>query len=886
MSAIILHPLNPTPTISSLPQPILNSKPPKISLKPKTPHLYTSKLPIFPPKIPTLPIKNPPLSDFDTPHLTNFTDLLQYSVQENDIYLARAVHALLVKVGLEGGTRLWNALLVACLKLGFNGYAYKVFDNMCCPDVVSYTTLVSGFAKSGWENDAVQLFVDMRSLGVEANEYSYVGILSACIRLGSLSLGSQVHGLVVKLGYLDCVYVSNALLGLYGKCDCLYSVLSLFNEVPRRDIATWNTVLSSVVKDFMYEQSFELFRRMSRIDSFRVDHFTLSTLLVACSGSLALMNGREIHAYALKSGLLTRLSVGNALIHFYSNCGNVSSVVALFEGMRVKDVITWTQVMMAYMTFGFVDEAVESFNRMPEKNSVSCNALLAGLCQNGRGTMALNIFLKMVEKGMELTDFTLTSAVNACGLLREKRTSEMIQGFVIKVGYGSNDCIESALVDMSTRCGRMSDAEKMFRRRPLNQSSSIIWTSMICGYARNGQPYESISLFCQGYSEGTMAVDEILSAAALGVCGTLGSPVCGGQIHCHAIKSGFLSDTVVENAIMSMYCKCGDMKKASTVFKAMHTHDLVSWNGLMAGYILHRQGNLVLTAWEEMQKAGVPPDSTTFLLILSAHKYTSSNLVDHCRKLFLSMKDVYGIEPSSEHYAIFVGVLGFWGHLKEAEEVSVRMPIKPEPSVWRALLDSCRIHMNTDIGKRAAEQILSLEPQDPSTYILVSNLYSASGRWHCSDMIKEKMREKGFRKLPVQSWIFHQNRAHFFFARDKSHPQSKDIYKGLEILILECLKAGYVPDTSFVLHEVEEYQKKDFLFYHSAKLAVTYGLLMTKPEKKIRVMKNVILCGDCHTFFKYMSVVTKREIHVRDSSGFHCFSNGQCSCKDYPAKLC
>lgn len=883
MSTIILHPLNPTPTISSLPQPILTSKPPNISLKPKTPHFFTSKNHIFPPKIQTLPIKNQSLSDSKPTLFTNFNfnHLLQVSVQENDIFLARAVHALLVKLGLKGDTRLWNALLVACLKLGFNDYAYKVFDCMCCPDVVSFTSLVSGFAKSGWEYKAVEIFVDMISLGVEANEYSYVGILSACIRLGSLSLGSQVHGLVVKLGYLDSVYVSNALLGLYGKCGGLDSVLSLFDEVPRRDIATWNTVLSSVVKEFMYEKTFELFRCMSRIDSFRVDHFTLSTLLVACSGSLASLNGREIHAYALKSGLLTRLSVGNALIRFYSKCGNVSSVEALFDSMHLKDVITWTEVMMAYMAFGLVDKAIETFNRMPEKNSVSCNAMLAGLCQNGRGTMALNMFSKMVEKGVELTDFTLTSVINACGLLTEKRTSEMIQGFVIKVGYGSNDCIESALVDMCTRCGRMSDAEKMFRSHPLNQSSAVIWTSMICGYARNGQPYESISLFCLGYSEGTMAVDEVLSAAVLGVCGTLGSPVFGGQIHCHAIKSGFLSNSVVENAIMSMYCKCGNMKKATTVFKAMQTRDLVSWNGLMAGYILHNQGDLTLTAWEEMQQAGVPPDSTTFLLILSAYKYTSSNLVYDCRKLFSSMNAVYGIEPASEHYATFVGVLGFWGHVEEAEEVAIRMPIKPEPSVWRALLDSCKIHMKTDIGKRAAKQILSLEPQDPSTYILMSNLFSASGRWHCSEMIKEKMREKGFHKRPVQSWIFHQDRAHFFFARDKLHSQSKDINKGLEILVLECLKAGYVPDTSFVLHEVEEYQKKDFLFYHSAKLAVAYGLLVTEPEKTIRVMKNVILCGDCHTFFKYVSLVTKREIHVRDSSGFHCFWNGQCSCKDY-----
>lgn len=812
--------------------------------------------------------------------MSEYGNLLHIAVRYKDIELAGAVHASVLKLEQED-ILLWNTLLAAYLKLGCMNFAQKVFDSISCPDVVSYTTLISGFAKSNREHEAMELFVDMTSSGLKPNEYSFVAILSACIRLSSLKLGSQAHALIIKMGYLGCIYVCNALMGLYGKCGCLDVVLNLFDEMSQRDIVTWNTVISSVVKEFMYEKSFELFRYMLRIDGFRVDHFTLSTLLAACSGSLASMNGRELHAYSLKCGFGTNLSVSNALIQFYTKCGSVKYVKALFERMPLKDVITWTEIITAYMAFGLVDQAVNIFDRMPEKTGVLYNALLAGYCQNGRGSKALSLFCTMVEERMELTDFTLTSVVHACGLIRDKKTSEMLQGFVIKVDFGSNDCIEAALLDMFTRCGRMNDAEKMFCNWPLNQNSSIIWTTMICGYARNGLPVESLSLFCLGHSEGSMAVDEVVTAAVLGVCGTLGSQVIGEQIHCHAQKSGFLSDTVVANAIMSMYCKCGNMKEATKVFKIMQSHDLVSWNGLMAGHILHRQGDETLAVWARMEKAGVQPDSITFLLILSAYRCTNSNLLNRCRKLFLSMKTTYRTEPASEHYATFVGVLGYWGLLEEAEQLISMMPFKPEPSVWRALLDSCRIRLNTAIGKRAAKQILAMEPQDPSTYILVSNLFSASGRWNCSEIIRGKMREKGLLKHPGRSWIFHQNQAHLFYARDKSHSQSKDINRGLEILILECLKAGYVPDTSFVLHEVEEHQKKDFLFYHSAKLAVTYGLLKTRPGKPIRVMKNILLCGDCHIFFKYVSVVTKREIHVRDSSGFHCFLNGQCSCKNY-----
>lgn len=323
------------------------------------------------------------------------------------------------------------------------------------------------------------------------------------------------------------------------------------------------------------------------------------------------------------------------------------------------------------------------------------------------------------------------------------------------------------------------------------------------------------------------------------------------------------------------------MEDGVKLFNMMPTHDIVSWNGLLAGYLLHRQGDEALAFWSKMERTGIKPDKITFVLIISAYRHTNSNLVDNCRSLFLSMNTVYGIEPTSEHFASFIAVLGYWGLLDEAEEIICKMPFEPEVSVWRALLDSCRLRMNTTVGKRVVKRILAMEPKDPSSYILVSNLYSASGRWHCSEMVRDKMRKKGFRKHPGQSWIIHNKKIHPFYARDKSHPQAKDIYSGLEILILECLKAGYVPDTSFVLQEVEEHQKKDFLYYHSAKLAATYGLLTSKPGKPVRIVKNILLCGDCHTFLKYMSIVTGRAIYARDSSGVHYFSSGQCSCKDY-----
>lgn len=818
-----------------------------------------------------------PSSKTELPN-NDYSHLLLLAARYGGVELAKAVHASVFK--LEEDTYLSNALIVAYLKLGRSDFAHRVFKNMPSPDVVSYTALISDFAKSNRENEAIGLFLEMTGSGIEPNEYSFVALLTACIRLLDLELGLQVHAFVLKLDFLDSTYVVNALMGLYSNCGCLNFVIELFYDMPVRDIVSWNTVISSLVKKGMYDGAFESFRDMLRIDGFKVDFFTISSLLAAAAGRSGMTQGREIHAYAIKLRFESNLSVNNALIGFYTKCGSIDDVTLLFERMPEKDVFTWTEMITAYMEFGLVDLAVETFDLMPDRTCESYNALLAGYCRNNEGLRALNLFCNMVEEGIELNDFTLTSAINACGSVMQKSTSEQIHAFSLKFGCWRNSRVEAALLDMCTWCERMADAEDIFLRWPKDQERTIVLTAMICGYARNRQLDQAISLFCQGQSEESFVLDEVAATTILSICGLLGFHKFGEQLHCFSIKYGLLSDTKMANATISMYTKCGQMEAAIKVFDAMLVHDTVSWNSLLAGHVLHRQGDEALAVWMKMESLGVQPDSVTCLFIISAYRYTSSDLIDCCRRFFSSMELRYRIKPTSEHYANLVGVLGHWGLLEEAEAIILKMPFVPKAAAWRALLDSCRIHQNAAIGKRVVKEILHMEPQDPSMFILKSNLYSASGRWHCSDNVREKMREKGFRKFPGQSWIIHQNRIHSFFARDTSHPQSKDIGSGLQILLLECLKAGYAPDTSFVLHEAEEHQKKDFLFYHSAKLAITFGLLMTKPGKPVRIFKNILLCGDCHTFFKNVSVVTKREIYVRDSSGFHCFSNGKCSCKD------
>ncbi|KAK9723950.1 hypothetical protein RND81_05G036500 [Saponaria officinalis] len=820
-----------------------------------------------------------PFSSEDAQNLYNKCFyLLKFSARYGDVELAKAVHSLVLK--LDEDNYLSNTLITAYMNLGLLSDAYTVFTRLSFPDVVSYTAVISGLAKFGYEYEAIELFFRMRDRGIEPNEFTFVAFLTACSRICELNLGVQVHSLVVKLGFVYCTYVVNALMSLYSKSGCLDDALQLFDEMSERDIASWNTVISGAVSGLMFDRAFELFRDIARFDGFRLNQFTLSSLISACTGCSAGVLGREIHAYVLKVGFDRQLSVSNALIAFYKKCGVVKDVEVVFERMPIKNVISWTGMVTAYMEFGMVTAAMDMFDNMPERNAVSFNTVLTGLCKNGEGLEALSLFDKMINDGVELTEHTVTSIIKACSLLEEKNISEQLHCFVIKFGFKSNSRIEAALLDMCTRCRRMADAELLYDQSQFDQNKSINWTSLICGYARNAQPEEAIALFQWGHSEEAMAVDEIVMTSVLGICGTLGFYELGEQMHGYVLKTGLFRNVGLGNALISMYAKCGYVEDACKLFSYLPVHDVVSWNCLIAGYLLQRQGDEVLAVWSRMKTEFIRPDSVTFVLVISSYRYTTSRILDDCRKLFFSMNSMYGIEPTSDHYASLVSVLGYWGFLEEAEDIITKMPYEPKASVWRALLHSCQIHSDTIVGKSIVKHILAMKPQDASTYILISNLLSASGRWHYSEFVREEMRKKGIQKHPANSWIIHQSQVHSFYTRDRSHSESKDICRGLEILIKECLKAGYVPDTSFVLHEIEEQQKTDFLFYHSAKLAVTYGLLTTKPGKPIRVTKNVLLCGDCHNFFKYVSKITRREICLRDTSGFHYFSHGTCSCNN------
>ncbi|CAN1129114.1 Pentatricopeptide repeat-containing protein At3g22690 [Linum perenne] len=273
-----------------------------------------------------------------------------------------------------------------------------------------------------------------------------------------------------------------------------------------------------------------------------------------------------------------------------------------------------------------------------------------------------------------------------------------------------------------------------------------------------------------------------------------------------------------------------------------------------------------------MLRQGIKPDGVVFVNLLTALSH--GGLVEEGWQLFRSMQDSFGIEAQVVHYGCMVDLLGRAGFLAEAVNFIKGMPVEPNVVVWSSLLAACRMHKNVKIAKYAAEKITLLDPERPGVHVLLSNIYASAGQWNDVAKVRLQMKEQGVQKDPGSSSIQIDGEVYEFTSGTDSRPEMNQIESMLEEMNCRLTDAG-------VLLDVDEAEKQYLLSRHSEKLAMAFSLINTTTTMPIRVMKNLRICSDCHSFAKLVSRVYDREVIIRDNNRFHFFRQGSCSCGDY-----
>ncbi|KAK6789826.1 hypothetical protein RDI58_013626 [Solanum bulbocastanum] len=372
--------------------------------------------------------------------------------------------------------------------------------------------------------------------------------------------------------------------------------------------------------------------------------------------------------------------------------------------------------------------------------------MITSYAQNCLDSAAISAYIQMQKEGLEPDEFTIGSILASSESLV---IVEIILGVVLKKALILKIEVSNALLSAFCKHGEMKQAYQVFH--DMFPRNMISWNTLISGCHLNGLPMGCLHLFSEIVSECLMPNPFTLSII-LSVCASISALQQGKEIHNYILKSGFISEISLGNALITLYAKCGLLHWSLKVFQIMTQKDIVSWNSIITAYAQHGKGKEAVHCFEMMQElGGVKPDNTTFNAVLSACSH--SGLIDKGIEVFTSMVHTYGIEPTADHFSCLVDLLGRAGYLDEAEKLVKDRHVDVDSTVWWTLFSSCAAYGNVRLGRIAAGFLLETEKNNPTVYVLLSNIYASAENWEDSANVRKLMNKCGVLKQPGSSWI-------------------------------------------------------------------------------------------------------------------------------------
>ncbi|MBA0847383.1 hypothetical protein Goshw_017112 [Gossypium schwendimanii] len=686
-----------------------------------------------------------------------------------EVRLGKAIHGYCLRNGLfDLDVHVGTALISFYLSFFDVRASHLVFDLMAIRNTVCWNAMIMGYFDVGESSKALRLFEQMLMDGVEFDSVTVLALIQASAEFGSLELGDQIHQMAIKCSYSNDLFIVNALINMYAEIGCLKSACKLFDGIPTRDVALWNSMISVYIDYSYYGEAISLFIKM-RTEGNKEDERTTVLMLSLCAESAdALRKGRSLHAHACKTGMGMDINIGNAILNMYAEQNCMDSVRKVFGQMSNVDVISY-------------------------------NTLILVLARNNLGIEAWETFGIMRESDVKPNSYTIISILAACKDETCLNIGRSLHGFVIKQGIEVNAPLKTALTDMYINCGDETTAMNLFESS--HGRDLISWNALISTYVKNNQAHEAFLVFSRMVSEvepNSVTIINILSS-----CTHLAHLPQGRCLHSYMIRreSSLGRNLSLQNAFITMYARCGSMRNAEKIFETLTRRNIISWNAIITGYGMHGRGYDAILAFSQMLEDGFQPNEVTFISILSACSH--SGMIEEGLQLFDSMVHDFNITPQLAHYGCVVDLLGRAGRLDKAREFIESMPIKPDASIWRSLLSAYRDHCYTKDAKAIFEKVVELDPMNPGNYVLLCNVYAAAGLWPEVSEMRRHLRAKGLRKPPGISWIIVRSQIHSFAAGDRSHPMADKIYANLNSLLQSIKEIGYVPDLRWILHDDE-----------------------------------------------------------------------------------
>ncbi|KAI3848804.1 hypothetical protein MKX03_017852 [Papaver bracteatum] len=549
--------------------------------------------------------------------------------------------------------------------------------------------------------------------------YNTESTISFCLKISKTQNQlKQTHARLLKTAIHSNHHLHHLLIQLLRLPSKSFSYArKVFDQIPKyeKTESIWTSLIRAHTLCDEFKWAVLIYRRMHDMGVL-ASGFTFSSVLNACARIPAVHEGKMIHARVVESGFMVSKVIGTTLVDMYGKCGLIEDARRVFDEMVDRDVVAWTAMVSGYTKMGLMREARALFDVMEDRNVVSWTSMVAGYANLGEINDAIALYDQMPVMN------TITWIA-------------MIAGFLGNV--------EDWFL------GNVLGAEKVFDEIVVKDESS--WGAMIACYSHNGYLKEAIEMY-KRMRELNVKANEVAMVGVISACTQLGDVEMAHSLAEHVEEGSCGRTLILSNALIHMYAKCASIDQALLEFNKMREGDVITYGALITALADHGRPQEALELFSKMRKEGVKPNKVTFLGVLNACSY--AGLVEQGYKYFKLMTTTFKIEPSTEHIACMVDLLGRAGQLNEAYKLILENTgATRDAGAWGALLGACAVHGNVQLGEISAQHLFEIEPENSGNYVLLANIYASVHRWDAAARVRTRLSERRMSKTVGYSWI-------------------------------------------------------------------------------------------------------------------------------------
>ncbi|KAH7290147.1 hypothetical protein KP509_30G033800 [Ceratopteris richardii] len=560
-------------------------------------------------------------------------------------------HKILVDIEKDGWLEdpaVMISVLDLHMKYGSLDKAQAIFDKLPVRDIVSWTSLISGFVEHGYEEEAIQCMERMQLEGVFPSVITFACILKSQLFKKASKRAFKLHVKIQEQGLEKNPVVGNSLITMYARCGLFSIARKVLSDIPMQTVVSWTTLMAGYIQHGLNEEAVNCYEQMQR-KGISPNAVTYVCLLKAYGNMGAIYKAFEVHNEIERLGLLNEDLVGNTLVDICAGGG----------------------------AFAMAHQVIRN---MHECNEYSWNALIAGYIKHGYGKEAMKCFEHMQLEGIIPSATTWLLSMKACSITGAWLMGKQFHAQMVGIGLFETDIrIGGSLINMYGLCGLPSLAQQVFNELPVRDNVS--WTSLMAAYAKHGDQKEVYQCLEKIQLE-SLPLTPFTSVWYLKLCATAKALMKGQDLHHSVIKCGLHLDPYVCSSLINMYNKCGSIIKAQEVFNKSIDRNLISWTSLLNGFTEHSCEEEVHKCYEQMQHEGILPNDVTLLCCIKA--CGNSGNIEWGNKLHVEVEKKGLLERSFVGNSL-VSMYAKCHTLSAARQVFDSLPIQDVVS-WNALM--------------------------------------------------------------------------------------------------------------------------------------------------------------------------------------------------------